>query len=77
MPMSQTSQVVKLLKDAPTRYDLYDLENAVNNLAEQNPADTVKGLKETIGQLTDQIEDLRKAVEDLTKVVEELPKRLP
>jgi hypothetical protein len=91
VPRSLTSAVEDLAraaapaKDAPTRYDLYDLQKSVDALTEalgcRRDDDE---LRVQVGELGAQVEALGKAVAELTatvtslaKVVAKLTRRLP
>ncbi len=76
MPKSIVSVVEDLVartapsKDAPTRFDLYGLEDAIKKF--DPPMPDFSDLEEKISELSDQVETLGKAVADLTSAVEKL-----
>ncbi len=78
MPRSVTSAIDDLTKavnkDAPTRFDLYGLEDAIKKF--DPPMPNFSDLEEKIGELGDHMETLGKAVADLTSAVEKLSGRV-
>ena len=73
MPKSLASTIEELVekvkpsKDAPTRFDLYDLERLISDIMPDN-----RGLENKIDDLSNQIETLSKAVENLAEAIEKL-----
>lgn len=75
MPVSS----LRVVKDAPTRFDLYSIENHIERLADaiSDQANSQDDTNTAVDKLTDEVEELRKSVDALTKAVEKLPELMP
>ena len=70
------ASLLKLPKDAPSRFDLYYLESLLNNLTDKI-SDKVDTLSEKADSLSDNIDQLYESIDDLTRAIEKLSERMP
>lgn len=69
-------QLTRLPKDAPTRFDLYDLQTTIVRLTEAFPsASEMNDLATEVSRLSDQVDTLATTINNLATVVSDLLKR--